>query len=117
MSIFLSQFLANNMDFDISVQEFKKTLDNKPSSTLFVDVRTTDEIKAASIEGFLHIDIIDLEQQIANIQGFNNVYFLCRSGKRSTTACIIATRHGIKNPKNIAGGILAWQEANFPIKK
>lgn len=34
----------------------------------------------------------------------------CRSGQRSMVACMFLETLGFKNTKNLAGGMLAWQE-------
>ena len=34
----------------------------------------------------------------------------CRSGQRSMMACLFLETLGFKNTKNLAGGMLAWQE-------
>ena len=34
----------------------------------------------------------------------------CRSGNRSGQACMFLETLGFKNTKNLAGGMLAWQE-------
>lgn len=34
----------------------------------------------------------------------------CRSGNRSMMACLFLETLGFKNTKNLAGGMLAWQE-------
>lgn len=36
----------------------------------------------------------------------------CRSGQRSMMACMILDTLGFRNTKNLAGGMLAWQELN-----
>jgi rhodanese-related sulfurtransferase len=34
----------------------------------------------------------------------------CRSGNRSGQACMILDMLGFRNTKNLAGGMMAWQE-------
>ncbi len=41
----------------------------------------------------------------------------CRSGGRSKEAQKIMEQLGYKNIKNIAGGIINWQEKNYPFIK
>jgi rhodanese-related sulfurtransferase len=38
------------------------------------------------------------------------VIILCRSGKRSATACLFLETLGFTNTVNVEGGVLAWQE-------
>lgn len=42
------------------------------------------------------------------------IIFICRSGKRSATACALAEDEGL-TALNMDGGMLAWQEAGLPL--
>jgi rhodanese-related sulfurtransferase len=50
--------------------------------------------------------------QIEEIEDLKNeeVILYCRSGNRSMMACLFLDTLGFKNTKNLAGGMLAWQE-------
>lgn len=42
------------------------------------------------------------------------VYLICRSGRRSQTACEILYSHGFQKVFNVEGGMEAWVRAGFP---
>jgi hydroxyacylglutathione hydrolase len=41
----------------------------------------------------------------------------CLSGARSSTAISALMARGYRNLYNLTGGILAWQEHNFPLER
>ncbi|MGF1545997.1 MAG: rhodanese-like domain-containing protein [Thiotrichales bacterium] len=41
--------------------------------------------------------------------------FYCQSGARSAQACRYMSQHGVAEPHNLAGGIIAWARLGFPI--
>jgi len=41
----------------------------------------------------------------------------CLGGDRSSTAISALMAHGFQNLYNLTGGILAWQEHNFPLER
>ena len=50
--------------------------------------------------------------QIEELEDFKDeeLIIYCRSGKRSAQACMILDAAGFTNTKNLAGGMLDWQE-------
>ena len=45
------------------------------------------------------------------------VIVACRSGHRSSGACGILTQNGFADVYNLAGGMVAWEQANLPVEK
>jgi rhodanese-related sulfurtransferase len=98
-------------------------LSNGKFANIFIDVRTREEYTESSIRGFvlLPINEPDFVQRLQNILDTEiaqhseyNIYFLCRSGKRSLLACEMCSK-GLQfdSPKvinfiNIKGGILEY---------
>ena len=41
----------------------------------------------------------------------------CRSGQQSANAAGVLRKAGFEKVYNLAGGILAWQEASLPLSK
>lgn len=77
-----------------------------------VDVREPHENAEFNIGGTL----LPLGQiatmQVDSIEDLKDeeVIVYCRSGNRSGQACQVLSMLGFKNPKNLTGGMLAWQE-------
>ena len=77
-----------------------------------VDVRELSENAEFNIGGIL-VPLGKIQaMQIEDIEGLKDqeIIFYCRSGNRSGQACLILEMLGFKNVKNLAGGMLAWQE-------
>ncbi len=97
----------------ITVQELKSKIDNGESIHL-VDVREPHEHAEFNIGGIL-LPLGKVQtMQIEDIESLKDetIYIYCRSGNRSGQACLILGTMGFPNVINVAGGMLAWQEAN-----
>ncbi|MEO6668246.1 MAG: rhodanese-like domain-containing protein, partial [Ferruginibacter sp.] len=77
-----------------------------------VDVREPDEHAAFNIGGILLPLGNIAAMQIDAIEEFKNAELVCycRSGKRSMQACMMLETFGFSNVKNLAGGMLEWEE-------
>lgn len=97
---------------NISVMEVKSRLESGERLNL-VDVREADEYEEFNIGGILlplekiqnleYDDIEDLKDQ--------EIIFYCRTGNRSTQACLFLEMTGFTNCKNLAGGMVQWKES------
>jgi rhodanese-related sulfurtransferase len=77
-----------------------------------LDVREPDENAAFNIGGIL-LPLGRIQtMQIDDIESLKTeeVICYCRSGNRSMQACLMLQTFGFTNVKNLAGGMLAWQE-------
>lgn len=86
---------------------------------LLLDVREDKEVRQGKIEGAKHIPLGALSKRIDEIAGSKDkpVIAYCRSGNRSAVACSTLRRAGFENVYNLKGGIMAWSQANLPLKK
>jgi rhodanese-related sulfurtransferase len=94
----------------ITVEELKSKIDNNEELYL-LDVREPHERAEFNIGGaFLPIGKVQT-MQIDEIEDWKDkeVICYCRSGNRSGQACLILDTLGFTNTKNLAGGMLAWQ--------
>ena len=98
----------------ITVSELKARLDNGEKLNL-LDVREPAEHEVFNIGGKLLPLGNILSMQTDDIDGLreSEVICYCRSGQRSMQACMMLQTSGFSNVKNLAGGMLAWQE-HFP---
>jgi len=97
----------------ISAEEVKKRMDNNESLHL-VDVREPYEHEEFNIGGVL-VPLKKIQsQEIDELESLKDqeVICYCRSGNRSGQACLLLETAGFSNVKNLAGGMLGWQE-NF----
>jgi len=88
-----------------------------PIPFVFIDVRTPEEYAAGHIPGAKLIPLAELEARLSEVPRDRQVYLYCRSGRRSAKAAELLAKHGYTNIENIAGGILAWKAAGYPIEK
>jgi len=95
---------------DITVQELKQRIDAGETLHL-LDVRNPDEYELDNIGAKL-IPLGDLPDRLDEIEDWKDEEVLvhCRSGKRSAMARQILEQNGFSNVRNVAGGMLAWNE-------
>ena len=95
----------------ISSTELKERLDNNEAVNL-IDVREPAEHQEFNIGGKLLPlgNILSmLVDDIEDLKG-EEVICYCRSGSRSTQACLMLETFGFSNVKNLTGGMLEWKE-------
>lgn len=78
------------------------------SGLALVDVREPHEFDAGHLPGARNIPLGDLERRLAELEGARMPVFVCRSGRRSLSACALAVRRGMDAPAHLEGGLLAW---------
>lgn len=94
---------------EISAEEIKKLLDAK-KDILIIDVRTAEERAEEKIDGTIHIPLDELSTRVNDFAKEKEIYFHCKSGKRSAIACTIFTQAGFSKVHNITGGIIALKK-------
>jgi rhodanese-related sulfurtransferase len=95
----------------ITVEELKRRIDAGENINL-VDVREPHENAEFNIGGrLLPLGYIQT-MQLDDIEDLRDkeIVLYCRSGNRSSQACLMLETFGFKNPVNLTGGMLAWQE-------
>jgi GrxC family glutaredoxin len=88
-------------------------------NAVFVDVRTDDEYRAGHILHSLHAPLGLLDSKLKEISKYKNrpLVVYCRSGSRSGQAAGQLKKQGLEEVYNLAGGVMAWQNANLPLTK
>lgn len=95
----------------ITAEEVKARLDAGEKLNL-VDVREPAENAEFNIGGTL-VPLGKIQtMQTDDIDDLKNeeVICYCRSGARSTQACLMLETFGFTNVKNLAGGMMGWKE-------
>jgi rhodanese-related sulfurtransferase len=96
---------------NISVEELKNRIDSGEKINL-IDCREPHEYAEFNLGGKL-VPVGKIQtMQIEDLEDLKDeeVIVYCRSGNRSTMACLVLDQMGFKNTVNVAGGVLAWQE-------
>lgn len=106
-----NQPLAINSYATMGVEEFQTFIAN-PGVQL-VDVRAQDEFDEGHIAEAILIDVNDttfVDKAMAALDASRPVAVYCRSGRRSARAASLLAARGL-NVTNLAGGVIAWQDA------
>jgi rhodanese-related sulfurtransferase len=78
---------------------------------VLLDVRTAAEYAEGHLPNATNIDILqpDFSLHVMDLDPAKNYYVYCRSGGRSSQACMIMASSGISGKlTNLTGGILGW---------
>ncbi len=86
-------------------------------NALVLDVRTDKEYQDGHIINSMHVPLGMLSSQLAKLAGYKQtpIVIVCRSGARSAQAAATLRKAGFEAVYNLAGGIMAWQNANMPL--
>ena len=84
-----------------------------------VDVRSMAEFKGGHIVNAINIPMNGFGNSIKQLEKHRNkpIVAVCRSGSRSGAACGMLRKQGFENVKNLRGGMMAWENANLPVKR
>ena len=88
-------------------------------NALILDVRDDGEYLAGHILNSMPIPLSKLGGRMDELEKYQEqpIVVVCRSGNRSVSACAALGKRGFTQAYNLAGGIIAWQKANLPLKK
>lgn len=86
---------------------------------VLLDVRENNELGDGMLNDAIHIPLSSLNSRLSELDKYQGrpVMVYCRSGNRSGSVCRTLTGRGFDKVYNLAGGIMAWQEAHLPIQK
>ncbi len=92
--------MSRNFSFDEYIEQYHRTPDS-----ILLDVRTAAEYDEGHVPESVNIPLDEIEYSLDADPG-TRVYVYCRSGSRSTNACLILQNEGF-DAVNI-GGILDY---------
>lgn len=87
---------------------------SKDSNAVLLDVRTPGEWYEGIQEGAACINVLDTTSFLTEIEKLDkskNYYVYCRSGGRSSQACVIMDSRGFNKTYNLMGGMSMWTGA------
>ena len=93
-----SQINYNQVDYNFFL--------NFESNKVLIDVRSDEEISLKSVDDFIQIDFYkdDFYENLLNLDKEENIFLLCRSGRRSGLAAKFLPENGFSKIYNIKGG-------------
>lgn len=101
---------ANQTTQTENLTPLKKALSE---GAFLVDVRTPAEFAAGSVPGAVNIPVDQVQNQLDQFKGKENIVVFCRSGGRSASAKTILEENGVKD---VING-LTWQNVNQNLKE
>lgn len=100
---------------EVGIAEALQLINHK--NALVLDVREESEFNAGHILNSRLIPLGKLKERIGDLERYREqpIVVVCRSGHRTTSACVLLGKLGFSQVYNLAGGMLAWQKANLPL--
>ncbi len=99
---------------DLTPESAKAMLDRGDAD--LVDVRERWEWMTARIPGAILIPMSEMERRIGEIPSTRPVILYCAVGQRSGTVADALRQRGHTRAFNIAGGIVAWMNGQYPVE-
>lgn len=83
-----------------------------------IDVREPDEYSGplGHIRGATLIPLAQLEKRAGDLDRERPIITVCRSGARSAQAAVLLQKAGFPEVANLAGGMLRWRAAGYPVQ-
>lgn len=115
-SIFYTKFFKkDNIDYgDVSVSE-AKTLIDKKTSLIILDVRTLQEYEEGHIDGAINIPVQELEKRLNELSKDEEILIYCRTGNRSSQAVRILESNGYNKIFHMNEGITKWISEGYQV--
>jgi rhodanese-related sulfurtransferase len=88
----------------------------EPGGPLLVDVREPDELRAARVEGAVHLPISVFPRRCTELPQDRQILVICATGNRSAAVTAFLLRNGWPDVHNVEGGITAWRRSGFAVK-
>lgn len=122
-----SKILDNEHHIDETMEEYEiypgdvvERIENNSGDIILLDVRTLEEYEESHLKNALLLPVQEISVKSLDSIGLGEntkdkeIIIYCRSGARSKTAYDIMKSLGYTNIKSIQGGMIHWQEDNYP---
>ena len=84
---------------------------------ILIDVREQWEYDEGHIPGITLIPMSEIAGRLDEVSTDKEIIVTCRSGNRSGQVTEFLRTNGFDNVHNMQGGILAWQQAGYPVER
>jgi rhodanese-related sulfurtransferase len=103
----------------IPAPEAAEVLAEPPTGLVTLDVRTPEEFNEVRIAGASNLDFYaaDFADRLDSLDKSLPYFVYCRSGNRSGQTLDMMRDLGFEQVYNLDGGIVAWNEAGFPVEQ
>lgn len=109
-----AQASETSLNLDLRPEEAVRLLGD--SDVQWIDVREPWEYRDGHITGARLIPLGTLPERLSEIDREKPAILICASGVRSMHAVKYLIQEGYEQVSNLAGGMLAWQFANYPVQ-
>jgi len=92
----------------IQASEVREKLETSKETFQVLDVREKDEVEKKRIPGSVWIPLGELKKRVHELDKSKEIAVHCESGLRSYKACLRLQHEGLKNVRNVDGGMLCW---------
>ncbi len=88
-------------------------------SAVLLDVREPAEMQGGVLNDSIHIPLSSVNTRLQELDKHKQdaIVVYCRSGSRSRDVCRKLSSRGFEKVYNLAGGIMAWQDAHLPVSQ
>lgn len=100
--------MSDTHPLELSVEETKRLLEEKPGSVVLIDVREPHEVALCRIEGAQHIPMRQIPEHVGALPKDKHLLIHCHHGGRSLRVTQFLRTNGYDAVSNVAGGIDAW---------
>lgn len=93
----------------VPTREIKRRIESGDTPVL-LDVRRQDEWEEKQLPGAIHIPLEEIETRLNELENYKNSELIvyCRTGNRSSQACMLLEMFDFNNLVNMQGGIAVW---------
>ena len=116
-TMIVSTAFAGDEIINKNVEEVFELYNKKAKEVVFIDVREPFELKEGVIPNVKAIPLGTISSSVAKLDKNKNYVLVCRSGRRSKNAYKIMEKAGFKHLINLEGGMNAWYDKGYPVKK
>ena len=109
---------------DVDVSNLPLTIDVQTAAAVqnsddvvLIDVREQSEYDAGHIPGITLVPMSEIQNRLDEIPTDKEVIVTCRSGNRSGQVTDFLRKNGFDNVHNMQGGIIAWEQAGYPVEQ
>ncbi len=98
----------------VDVDTVRAVQDNP--NVFLLDVREPDEYASGHIAGITLIPMGEVAERLSELPKDKEIIVTCRTGNRSGQVADFLREQGFTNVHNMEGGIVAWEEAGYPVE-
>lgn len=100
---------------EIDALELATWIEDEAHQLRVIDVRGMPEISQGVMPGAEPLPLATLPLRIKDFAPDEKLVMVCRSGARSSQACMFLKQQGFANVYNLRGGMIGWAQNSLPI--